>query len=197
MTYTELTRAVRAHLDQDHRYRHCVRVARSADILAQLHGVDPHKARLAAMLHDLARLYSSAELVDECERRAMSIDDFERRNPIVLHARLGAVLAQEIFDVYDLDVLSAIEKHTLGAAQMSPLDCVVYLADALEPGRAYPNRASIWNLAKRNMRAAMSAAIDEALVYLATAGREPAPQTLAMQRAFATTVPQGVEPSLN
>jgi predicted HD superfamily hydrolase involved in NAD metabolism len=196
VTYTELARAVRAHLDQDHRYRHCVRVARSADILAQSHGVDPAKARLAAMLHDLARLYSNAELLAECERRAMPIDAFERRNPIVLHARLGAALARELFDIYDLDILSAIEKHTLGAAQMSPLDCVVYLADALEPGRDYANRAPIWDLAKRDMRAAMSAAIDESLVYLAAHERDPAPQTLAMQRAFATTVPQGVEPSL-
>lgn len=149
------------------------------------------------MLHDLARLYSNAELVEECERRAMPIDEFERRNPIVLHARLGAALAREMFGVYDLEVLSAIEKHTLGAAEMSPLDCVVYLADALEPGRDYSNRASVWNLAKHDMRAAMSAAIDDALVYLAAQGREPAPQTLAMQRTFATTVPQGVGPSLN
>jgi len=197
VTYTELARAVRAHLDQDHRYRHCVRVARSADILAQLHGIDPAKARVAAMLHDLARLYTTAQLIEECERRAMPIDDFERRNPIVLHARLGAALARERFDVYDLEVLSAIEKHTLGASEMSPLDCAVYLADALEPGRDFANRATIWRLAKRDMRAAMSAAIADTLVYLAAAGREPAPQTLAMQRAFATTVPQGVEPSLN
>jgi predicted HD superfamily hydrolase involved in NAD metabolism len=149
------------------------------------------------MLHDLARLYSATELIEECERRAMPIDAFERRNPIVLHASLGAALAREVFDVYDRDVLSAIEKHTLGAAEMSPLDCVIYLADALEPGRDYANRVPIWNLAKRDLRAAMSAAIDDALVYLAAQGREPAPQTLAMQRAFATTVPEGVEPSLN
>ncbi len=80
---------------------------------------------------------------------------------------------------------------------MSPLDCVVYLADALEPGRDYANRATIWNLAKRDVRAAMSAAIADSLVYLVAQGREPAPQTLAMQRVFSTEVPKGVEPSLN
>lgn len=197
MSYAKLARAVRIHLGQDHRYRHCVRVARSADILAQLHGIDPRKARLAAMLHDLARLYSPAQLLEECERRAIAIDPFERRNPIVLHAPLGAALAHELFDVDDVDVLSAIAKHTLGAAAMSPLDCVVYLADALEPGRDFVNRATIWELAKRDVRAAISAAIADALVYLAEAGREPAPQTLAMQRNFAIIVPRGVEPSLN
>ncbi len=64
------------------------------------------------MLHDLARLYSTSRLIDECELRGMPIDAFERENPIVLHARLGAAIAQEGFGVHDPQVLSAIEKHT-------------------------------------------------------------------------------------
>ncbi|HEX8805640.1 MAG TPA: bis(5'-nucleosyl)-tetraphosphatase (symmetrical) YqeK [Candidatus Aquilonibacter sp.] len=187
---------MRKHLNQDHRYHHCVRVARSADVLAQLHGADPAKARLAAMLHDLARLYSSSQLIEECERRAMPIADFELRNPIVLHAPLGAALARERFDVYDADVLSAIAKHTLGAADMSLLDCILYLADSLEPGRDFANRQAIWDLASRDLRAGMSAAIADSLAYLAAQGREPAPQTLEMQRVFSTSVTQGVEQSL-
>lgn len=197
MSYATLARAVRAHLDQDHRYRHCVRVARSADILAQIHGVDPRKARLAALLHDLARLYSTDRLIDECRRRRLPIDAFERRNPIVLHAPLGAELAREQFGVEDPEVLSAIAKHTLGAEAMSPLDCVVYLADTLEPGRDFANRRKIWDLARVDLRAAMSAAIVDSFVYLASLGREPAPQTLAMQRVFDLSVSQGAEPSLN
>ncbi|HTV91818.1 MAG TPA: bis(5'-nucleosyl)-tetraphosphatase (symmetrical) YqeK [Verrucomicrobiae bacterium] len=197
MSYTQLARAVRAHLDQDHRYRHCVRVARSADILAQIHGVDPRKARLASMLHDLARLYSTEQLIDECERRKLPIDDFERRNPIVLHAPLGAALARERFGIEDAAVLSAIAKHTLGAEVMSPLDCVVYLADALEPGRDFANRRKIWELARVDLGVAMAAAIADAFVYLASLGREPAPQTLAMARVFDPSISQGVAPSLN
>jgi predicted HD superfamily hydrolase involved in NAD metabolism len=149
------------------------------------------------MLHDLARLYSAAQLVEECERRALPIGNFERRNPIVLHAPLGAALARERFDVNDPEVLSAIAKHTLGAAEMSPLDCVLYLADSLEPGRDFANRQAIWDLARRDLHAAMSSTIAGALVYLSAQGREPAPQTLAMQRVFSTSIAQGVEPSLN
>lgn len=197
MSYAKLARAVRAHLDQDHRYRHCVRVARSADILAQIHGVDPRKARLAALLHDLARLYSTDRLIEECRRRGVPIDAFERRNPIVLHAPLGAELAREQFGIEDPEVLSAIAKHTLGAEAMSPLDCVVYLADALEPGRDFANRRKIWDLARVDLPAAMSAAIVDSFIYLASLGREPAPQTLAMRRVFDRSVSQGAEPSLN
>lgn len=193
----QLARKVRAHLNQDHRYRHCVRVARSADILAQIHGADSAKARTAAMLHDLARLYSTTQLLEECKRRGVPVDEFERRNPIVLHAPLGAELAREQFGIDDAAVLSAISKHTLGAAEMSRLDCIVYLADALEPGRDFENRSTIWELARSDLHAAMSATIDDAMVYLHNLGREPAPQTLAMQRIFSTSVSQGAQTSLN
>ena len=33
------------------------------------------------------------------------------------------------------EVLAAVERHTLGAVDMSDLDMIVYIADALEPGR--------------------------------------------------------------
>lgn len=182
--YRDLARHVRAHLEQDHRYRHVVRVARCAEVLAQRHGIDTRKARLAGMLHDLARLYSGPRLIDECRRRAIPIGAFERRNPIVLHAPLGAALAREDFSVDDPEVLSAIAKHTVGDATMSPLDCVVYLADSLEPGRDFPERSQIWSLATQNLRAGMRASIESSLRYLQRKGFEPAPQTIAAARAF-------------
>lgn len=172
-----------------------MRVARCADILAQKHGADTHKARLAGMLHDLARLYPAKRLLDECVLRAMEIDAFERENPIVLHARLGAAIAQESFGVHDGDVLSAISKHTVGAATMSTLDCIVYLADGLEPGRSFAARAELWRLACSDLAAAMRATIGESLRYLERQGLPAAPQTLAAATAFG--VAEGVSPSLN
>ena len=154
MTFATLTRQVREQIGQQHRYAHSVRVARCADVLAQRHGVDARKARLAGMLHDLARLYSPERLIAECEAREFTISVREREHPMLLHARLGAALARERFGVTDLEVLSAIEKHTLGADTMSPLDCTVYLADSLEPHRAFAERAGLWNLAMHDLQAA-------------------------------------------
>jgi predicted HD superfamily hydrolase involved in NAD metabolism len=181
-----------ATLNQDHRYAHVVRVARCAELLAQRHGVATDKARLAGMLHDLARLYSGAQLIEACRVRQMSIGAFEERNPIVLHAPLGAALAREDFDVEDEAVFSAIAKHTVADAVMSPLDCVVYLADSLEPGRVFPERAALWELATRDLGAAMHETIKHSLVYLERKGFEPAPQTIAAAAAFRAT--QGVGP---
>lgn len=147
------------------------------------------------MLHDLARLYSAKRLLDECELRGMVIDTFERENPIVLHARLGASLAQESFGVRDPDVLSAIEKHTVADAQMSALDCVVYLADGLEPGRKFAEREALWRLACTDLHAGMRATLAQSLGYLERQGIPAAPQTLAAAKAFALT--EGVSTSLN
>ena len=187
LRYIELARRVRAYLDQRHRYEHTVRVARCAEVLAQHHRLDTRKARIAGMLHDLARLYSDPRLIDECETRGMAIDDFERAHPIVLHARLGAALAAETFGIRDREILSAIAKHTVGAAQMSRLDCALYLADGLEPGRDYAERGALWELALRDLDAAMHATIASSLTNLRKRGIAVAPQTQAAAKAFANT----------
>jgi predicted HD superfamily hydrolase involved in NAD metabolism len=175
---------VREHLGQEHRYEHCVRVARLADLLAQRHRLDAGKARIAGMLHDLARLYPARRLLSECEAREMTIDAFERANPIVLHARLGAELARDQFAVEDPEILSAIAKHTLGDAVMSPLDCVVYLADGLEPGRAFPERAALLAVASRSLGSAMHLTLLASMRYLQEQGMAAAPQTAAAVQTF-------------
>jgi len=184
-----MARAVRDQIAQPHRYAHVVRVARFAELLARAHGVETQRARVAGMLHDLARLYSAERLLRECAERGMPIDAFERAHPIVLHARLGAELARERFGVDDEGVLSAIRKHTLADAVMSPLDAVVYLADGLEPGRDFADRAQLAELALRDLDAAMRAVLASSLAYLAARGAAISPQTLAAARHYGITGP--------
>jgi predicted HD superfamily hydrolase involved in NAD metabolism len=154
VTFTELARRVREQIGQEHRYEHSLRVARCAEALARRHGVDTRKARIAGMLHDLARLYSPQRLIAESEARGFPIDAVEREHPTLLHARLGAAIAREHFGIEDAEVLSAIEKHTTGADAMSPLDCVIYLADSLEPHRRFAERGELWELALRDLSGA-------------------------------------------
>jgi predicted HD superfamily hydrolase involved in NAD metabolism len=177
--FVRAARAVRAALHQRHRYAHVLRVARMAEALARAHGVDPLRARVAGLLHDLARLYSADRLLRECAERGLPIDAFEREHPVVLHARLGAELARERFGVDDPDVLSAIRKHTLADAVMSPLDKVVYLADGLEPGRDFADRAVLAALAFEDLDAAMRAVLASSIAYLRERGLSVAPQTQA------------------
>jgi len=177
--FVRAAREVRAALDQRHRYAHVLRVARMAARLARAHGIDPLHARIAGMLHDLARLYPADRLLRECAERGLAIDAFERAHPVVLHARLGAELARERFGVDDPAILSAIRKHTLADAVMSPLDKVVYLADGLEPGRDFADRTALAALAFRDLDAAMRASVASSIAYLRERGLTVAPQTLA------------------
>lgn len=184
MTFTEICKRVREHLGQQHRYAHCVRVARMSENLARIHGADPAKARIAGMLHDLARLYSPERLMRESAEHRLEIDGYATEHPVVLHAPLSARLAQSMFGVNDPEVLSAIRKHTLGAGDMSTLDCILYLADGLEPGRDYAERAELAALAARDLQAAMRATILSSLRYLTQRHLPIAPQTAAAMHTF-------------
>jgi predicted HD superfamily hydrolase involved in NAD metabolism len=183
--FVKAARRVREHVDQQHRYAHILRVARTAEALAQAHHVATQPARVAGLLHDLARLYPGERLLRECEERGMPIGEFERANPIVLHAPLGAELARDWFGVDDEAILSAIRKHTLAAATMSPLDEILYLADGLEPGRDYAGRADMLALAFDDLAAAMAAHLTESLSYHRERNLTPAPQTLAALEHYA------------
>lgn len=185
LDFVRAAQRVREHLAQRHRWEHTLHVCRVAEQLAAAHGADPRRARIAGLFHDLARLYSPERLLAECNARAMTLDAFERANPLVLHARLGAELAREMFGVTDAAVLSAIRKHTLAAGTMSTLDAVVFLADALEPGRAYAQRAALLERAFLDLDDAMRAVLDSTLSYLRSRGLTPAPQTLAAVDLFA------------
>ncbi len=184
MRFAHLAGGVREHLGQEYRYAHCVRVARMSENLARIHGADPGKARLAGMLHDLARLYSAQRLLAESASYGVPIDAYARAYPVVLHAPLSARLAAAMFGVKDDEVLSAIAKHTLAAGDMSTLDCILYLADGLEPGRDYPERRELAALAERDLRAAMHATIASSLRYLTQRHLPVAPQTAAAMRTF-------------
>lgn len=168
---------VRDHLKQEHRFEHSVRVAALAADLAREHGLDVQQAYVAGLLHDLARLYPAEQLLDECAARDIPIDGYAREHPVVLHAPLSAALAQERFGIEDVAIRSAIAKHTLAAPVMSPLDCVVYLADSLEPGRNFETRAGLEALARNDLFAAVYATIGDSLRYLERSGKAPAPQT--------------------
>ncbi len=179
-----MCRGVRAHLNQEHRFAHSVRVARFADRLAQVHREDAARARVAGMLHDLARLYSPPALLAQSQARGLAITPFERQSPLVLHAPLGAELARELFGIEDDAVLSAIRKHTVAAPTMSALDCIIYLADSLEPERMFPQRPALAELAFADLRAAMRATIVVSMRYLRKRSLPVAPQTLAAARFF-------------
>jgi predicted HD superfamily hydrolase involved in NAD metabolism len=117
---------------------HCERVAATARVLAVRFGVDPDLAALAGLLHDRSRDESDAELLASANELGLATLPIERERPYLLHARVAAERARRELPGLDERVVAAIEAHTVGSAEMTDLDKVVYLADMIEPARTYP-----------------------------------------------------------
>ena len=117
------------------RLAHSLSVGRCAEGLAMAYGVDPLEARIAGILHDWDKVLPHEELVHRAA--ALGIDmgvDLTLVEPL-LH---GLVAARELPATYPWlpdAVLQAIARHTTGAADMTPLDEVIFVADGIEPLR--------------------------------------------------------------
>ncbi len=111
------------------RMEHTAYVLETAIALAARFGADAKQARLAALLHDCAKYLPEEQL--------LAFADTDPAMPPILHAPAGAVRAREIYGVNDEAVLSAIRLHTTGDANMTLLDKIIYLADMIEPSRAF------------------------------------------------------------
>ena len=182
--FVRLGKRVHAQIGQRHRYAHTLRVARMAVRLARRYREDVERALLAGMLHDLARLYSDERLLEESRARGLTISAFDEAHPRVLHARLGAELARELFGIDDERILSAIRYHTLGAGSMNTLDAIVYLADSLEPGRDFDERADLERLSFRDLHAAMRETLLSTTAFHGASGASVAPETAAAIELF-------------
>jgi predicted HD superfamily hydrolase involved in NAD metabolism len=128
--------AVREHLSP-RSAAHCERTAGTARELALRYDVDPDAAELAGLLHDWSRDDSLDELLAFADRTGLAVFPEEREHPYLLHARVAADQLRQRFPQLTLPVLSAVAAHTVGAVPMTPLDEIVYIADAIEPERDY------------------------------------------------------------
>ena len=77
------------------RYEHTLGVAYTAAALAMRYGEDINNAILAGMLHDCAKCLTNEKRLIICEKYNIAISDAERKNPYLLHAKVGSFLAMK------------------------------------------------------------------------------------------------------
>ncbi len=131
--------------------KHSMGVCDMAVKMAKIYGVDTQKARVAALLHDLAKPLSDEELLEEAKNRNIKIDDISKKSPFLLHGPVAADMARQIYNIDDVDILNAIYYHTYGGTQMSDLEKIIYVADAIEMGRDYPQLEKTREIALNNL----------------------------------------------
>lgn len=116
---------------------HSRAVAEECRLLATRFDLDPRAAEQAGWLHDVSAVWSPDQRLAAALALDLPVLPAEREHPLLLHQRLSAVLAAQLFAVSDPAVLSAIACHTTLRAGPAPLDLLLFVADKLawdQPG---------------------------------------------------------------
>lgn len=157
-------RAVSYSMVKAKRIPHIKGTEETAVALAKFWGVDPEKARRAAILHDCTKYWELEEQVATCDKYGIELDELERISVKFLHSKTGAALAKYVFGEPD-DVYDAIFCHTTGKPGMNVFEKILYLADYMEPTRDFEGveemRRLVWEDLDRAMIMGLEMTIEE------------------------------------
>lgn len=160
------------------RYEHTLGVTYTAAALAMRYDADIKNAQLAGLLHDCAKCLSDEKLLSICEKHNISMSEIEKRNPFLLHAKVGSYLAMKKYKINDADIIHAILNHTTGRPGMSLLEKILFVSDYIEPGRRQaPNLKEIRKVAFVDLDEALIMILGDTLKYLKSTTGEIDPMT--------------------
>jgi len=148
----------------DSRKKHTFAVYDVAKSLAKHYGADEEKAGTAALFHDMFR--GVAEKTLNYYIKHLNMDDKYYNNANLAHGKIAAVVMERDFGITDEDVLNAVRYHTTGRVGMSVLEKVIYLADAIEPGREYPGVIELRALAYEGLDKACLLSMETTIEYV-------------------------------
>ena len=121
--------------DAAKRHRHSLGVARTAASLALVYDVDVFSAYAAGLIHDWDKVLTHEELLARAVQYNVSIAGSPSDAIALLHGPVAAVELPQLFGELPSCVFQAVARHTAGAVDMTDLDMVVFVADAIEPMR--------------------------------------------------------------
>ena len=156
------------------RVKHVLGCRDTAVALAKRWGADETDAARAGILHDITKAIDGPLQLTLCDAYGKLLDDFSKRYPRTLHALTGSMVAQRIFGENDA-VVSAIEFHTTGRANMTLLEKIIYVADYMEPNRDFPGVERLRELAFSDIDAALKLGLEMTLEHLNRQGAEVSP----------------------
>ena len=176
--FNKMQKKLAKYLDED-RYNHTLGVMYTCAALAMVHGCNMKDAQAAGLLHDSAKCIPNKKKLKMCEHNKIPVTEFEKGHPFLLHAKLGAYLAEEKYGIKDSEILSAITYHTTGKPEMRVLKKIVYIADYIEPNRDQaPHLDKIRQMAFTDLDQCLLMILKQTLEYLESKGAEIDPMTL-------------------
>ena len=156
------------------RVKHVLGCRDTAVELAKHWGADVTDAARAGILHDITKAIDGPLQLTLCDAYGKILSDFSRKYPKTLHALTGSMVAERIFGENEA-VVSAIEHHTTGKADMNLLEMIIYVADYMEPNRDFPGVEKLRELAFSDIRAALKLGLEMTLEHLKRQGNDVSP----------------------
>ena len=186
LQWGDIEKKLKKELNED-RYRHTQGVTYTAACLAMAHEADLEQARTAGLLHDCAKCIPNKKKITMCEKNQVPVSEFEKEHPFLLHAKLGAYLAQKEYGVQDEEVLNAITWHTTGRANMTLLEKIIYVADYIEPNRNKAPRLDVLRrLAFTDLDQCIFCILEDTVSYLSANPKSMDQTTLDAYRYYKT-----------
>ena len=167
----------------EYRMRHTMLTVREAVGLAQYHGLSTEKARLAALLHDCAKL-GDEDALRLAKEYGYTPNAEEQRAPGLLHGPLGAIRAQREFGIADEEIINAIGCHVFGRLNMTQLDKILYVADKAEFTRTYEGVDKLRDMAKKDLNGAVLMTMNNSIGHLLARGIDPTDESLMIRQAI-------------
>ena len=138
VNYEDLYGDVKQMLSEK-RFNHCEGVVKRAIEYAQIYNVDIEIVKLVAIAHDIAKELTAEEEQKYIEQYNIKLDEFEKINHNLVHAKIGAEICKNKYGFTE-DMVNSVKYHTTGRANMSLLEKIIYLADATDENRKYESK---------------------------------------------------------
>lgn len=190
MDYIELIDRIKLKLRNqlsEKRYTHSLEVAFMAGRVAALFKVDTDKAYLAGLLHDVARELSYDDLNKKIGHFKNFSKEFYKLKQLY-HGPVGSLLARELFNINDNDILEAIMYHSVGCSHMGKLSKIIYVSDYISLDRRHIDDSYRNMILSYDLNRMVLTVIESTKDYLVKRGEDLLPETYSLYNKMRRTI---------
>lgn len=180
--FNELKEIVKSKMSLK-RFTYTLGVVEMSEKLAKIYNADIEKCKVAALLHDICKEMDMEYIKNICKNNFMNeLSEEDLENNEILHGFAGSYYVKTELGINDKEILNAIKYHTIGAKNMTLVEKIVYIADAIEYGRNYPSVVEIREETFKNLDKGILMEIEHKEKYLESIGKKSHPNTYKFKK---------------
>ena len=180
--FNELKEIVKSKMSLK-RFTHTLGVVEMSEKLAKIYNENIQKCKVAELSHDICKEMDMEYIKNICKNNFMNeLSEEDLENNEILHGFAGAYYVKNELGINDKEILNAIKYHTVGAKDMTLLEKIVYIADAIEYGRNYPSVVEIREETFKNLDTGILMEIEHKEKYLESIGKKSHPNTYKFKK---------------